>query len=528
MSEQIVDLKSVSAILRRRMGALATALVLGAIAGGAVGHQVPPSYSSTSIVLLPPAPQTSSMIGTHTIDTQVQIANSDAVLGPASRAVRPALSSKDISARVEVSAPTSDVLSITATGVTAAAAEALSSAVANSEVSYLQAAASSLGQATLKALNAREATLKESLTAINTQIAKAQSRMNHESPSSPQGKADATALGDLTAQQAKTVLEIDGIEKESTAAQAVPGQSPGAAAVIQAASPGTRRPPALQSALFAAGGGALAFLLCGLVLVLHGRREAALRSRDQIADAVGIPVVASIRSRAPHSVAGWTSLLESYAPDNVERWALRQLLRLVTPGTSVSLAGHPADPPEPASVMVISLAGDLPALAVGPQFASLAASTGTVTQLIAAQHHESANALWAACASLPPESQPRAGLWVDSRLDAHPSAELVVRLAVVSREHADLQVLGMSHGVTLLAVSSGEATPEELARVALAADEAGHAIDRIVVVDPDPLDRTTGRLLPTERAQHIPLPSLTTGSSTAGGAILMESHRRLP
>jgi hypothetical protein len=113
-------------------------------------------------------------------------------------------------------------------------------------------------------------------------------------------------------------------------------------------------------------------------------------------------------------------------------------------------------------------------------------------------------------------------------LDAHPSAELVVHLAVVDRQGADLQVPGVERAVTLLAVSSGVATPEELARVALAADEAGHAIDRIVIVDPDPLDRTTGRLLPTERAQHIPLPSLMTGSSSSGGAILMETHRRLP
>jgi hypothetical protein len=528
VSEQIVDLKSMSAILRRRVGTLAVAVALGALAGGAVGYRVPPSYASTSIVLLPPAPQTTGTVGTHTIDTQVQIATSEAVLGPAGRAVTPHLTPVDVGARVEVVAPTTDVLSITATGPTAAAAEALSAAVAKAEVDYLHAAASSLGQAALAALTAREGTLKESLAAVNSQIAQAQSRLAHESPSSPQGKADAAALGELTAQQAKTVLQIDEIDKQASSVQPVPGDSGGDASVIQQASPGTRRPPALQSALFAAGGAGVLFVLCALALILRGRREAALRSRDQIADAVGIPVVASIRSRAPHSVAGWTSLLESYAPDNVERWTLRQLLRLVTPGTSVSLAGEQADPARGATVLVVSLAGDLPALAVGPQFASLAASTGTTTQLITAQHHESANALWAACASLPPESQPRAALWVDARLDAHPSAQLVIHVAVVDRERAELQVPGVDRAVTLLAVSSGVATPEELARVALAADEAGHAIDRIVIVDPDPLDRTTGRLLPTERAQHIPLPSLMTGSPSSGGAILMESHRRMP
>ena len=52
-----------------------------------------------------------------------------------------------------------------------------------------------------------------------------------------------------------------------------------------------------------------------------------MRSRDQIADAIGIPVVASIRSRASRSVAGWTSLLQKYAPGTVETWTLRQLVR---------------------------------------------------------------------------------------------------------------------------------------------------------------------------------------------------------
>jgi hypothetical protein len=527
VSEQIIDLKSVSAILRRHLGALIVALILGALAGGALGYRIPPSYLSTSIVLLPPIPQASSTVGTHSIDTQVQIANSEAVLGPAGRSVSPQLRPSQVAGRVQIIAPTTDVLSITATGPTAAAAEALSDAVAKAEVDYLKAAASSLGQAARKALAARESTLKDSLAAMNAEIAKTQGRLAHENASSPAGKADAAALGELTAQQGKTVLQIDQIEKEADAAQPLDGQPGGGASVIQQASPGISRPVALQTALFGGAGAGAAFLLTGLLFVLRGRRESTLRSRDQIADAVGIPVVASIQSRAPRSVAGWSSLLESYAPDSVELWALRQLLRLVTPGTPVSLAGELEDPPQPAKVVVLTLAGDLPALAAGPQFASLAASTGTVTQLVTAQHHESANALWAACASLPPEAQLRPGLWVDTRPDVRPTAQLVVHLAVTNRAHPELAVPGVGRAVTLLAVTSGAATPEDLARVALAADEAGHAIDRIVIVDADPLDRTTGRLLPTERAQHLPLPSLMTGSTRAGEATALEARRRV-
>jgi hypothetical protein len=176
--------------------------------------------------------------------------------------------------------------------------------------------------------------------------------------------------------------------------------------------------------------------------------------------------------------------------------------------------------------VVLTLAGDSPALAVGPQFASLAASTGTVTQLVTAQHHESANALWAACASLPPDSQPRPGLWVDTRPDARPSVQLIVYLAVTNRQRPELYLDRVDRAVTLLAVTSGAATADELAKVALAADGAGHPIDRIIVVDADPLDRTTGRLLPIERAQQVPLPVLMTGSTSAGDATTLETRRR--
>jgi hypothetical protein len=174
----------------------------------------------------------------------------------------------------------------------------------------------------------------------------------------------------------------------------------------------------------------------------------------------------------------------------------------------------------------VTLSDDAKALSVGPQFASFAASTGSRTQLVAAQQHESANALWAACSGLPAGAEPRPGLTVDSRQNVHHTGDLVVFIAVMDREKPDLYLHGADDAVVLLAVTSGTATAEDLARVALAADDAGHPISRIVVVDPDPLDRTTGRLLPTERAQHVALPSLMTGSPTASEATTLEPRRR--
>lgn len=527
MSEQAIDLRSAWQVLRRRSGVLALAAALGAAGGGALVHFAPPVYTSTSKVLLPPVVEGSgAAANAHTIDTQVQIVLSQAVLGPAGRAMRPALSSAQVGNRVEVEAPTPDVLVITATGTSPEQAEALCEAVASAEIDYLAAAASTVDAEARSSLAQRATTLKGSLDTVTAQIKATQQRLNGADLKSATGKADAAALAELTAQQADLVLQIDKVDQEIAATLEPVARPASKASVIQRASPAKRMPLVLSYALYSAAGAALLSAFAALVVVLRVRRERAVRSRDQIADALGIPVVASMRCQAPRSVAAWTSLLGNYAPHNVEAWTLRQLVRLVTPGHPGSLAdpadGGTASP----SVLVLTLAEDQQALAVGPQIASFAASTGVRTQLVTAQMHESANALWAACAGVPPNEQARPGLSVDTRRHVGRSADLVVHMAVIDRHRPDLHA-APGRAVTLLAVTAGAATAEDLAKVALAADDAGHPIARIVVVNPDPFDRTTGRLLPSERDTQVSLPSLMTGSEIAVEASTMESRRRL-
>jgi hypothetical protein len=69
---------------------------------------------------------------------------------------------------------------------------------------------------------------------------------------------------------------------------------------------------------------------------------------------------------------------------------------------------------------------------------------------------------------------------------------------------------------TVLGVSAGAATAEQLARVALSLTGAGVDISGILVADPDPGDRTTGRLLqlgqpagPRQAAPHRQVSRLT-------------------
>jgi hypothetical protein len=271
--------------------------------------------------------------------------------------------------------------------------------------------------------------------------------------------------------------------------------------------------------------------LAALLLVLVvGRRSRRLRFRDEIADALGAVVIASVRSQTARSVAGWTALLANYSPGTVDSWALRQTLRHLL-GTDVAL-GLPRQPGEKAkrnavTVIVLSLGDDPRGLALGPQLASYAASVGVRTRLVAAQGEGSAVSLWAACSGVYENSEVRENLVVGTQ-GGPQKAELMVVLAVVDRHDPELTELPRT-GSTILAVSAGAATAEDRARTAVAADDAGARIEGILVADPDDIDRTTGRHLQAERSEQIPLPTHLTGAPIVSpGATVSGLRSRRP
>ena len=58
-----------------------------------------------------------------------------------------------------------------------------------------------------------------------------------------------------------------------------------------------------------------------------GRKDRRLRERDEIANSIGIPVLASVPVGHPSDAAGWTKLLEDYKPAAVHAWQLRNALQ---------------------------------------------------------------------------------------------------------------------------------------------------------------------------------------------------------
>ncbi|HEX6931513.1 MAG TPA: hypothetical protein VF162_05185 [Streptosporangiaceae bacterium] len=266
------------------------------------------------------------------------------------------------------------------------------------------------------------------------------------------------------------------------------------AGILQSASPPTGA--TLRTAAIENGGfGALAGVLIGVIVaVAMGRSDRKLRERDEIAGAIGVPVLASIPVVRPSDTAGWTRLLQEYEPAVVHAWNLRKALRYI--GVSdVRYNGGPG-----VSVTVVSLSSDRRALAIGPQLAVFAASLGipTVLSVGTQQDRHAVATLSAACTMAAAATIGESGglqFAVGDYKDAsHMSgAALTVAVAVVDAKSPELPAM-MRTNATVLAVTSGAVSAEQLARVAVSVTGDGRDIAGILVADPDSTDRTTGRL----------------------------------
>jgi capsular polysaccharide biosynthesis protein len=256
--------------------------------------------------------------------------------------------------------------------------------------------------------------------------------------------------------------------------------------------------------------GALAGLLVGAVGVLAVyRNKRWLRQRDDIADAIGVPVLASVSALHPTKAQHWTRLLDEYEPDAADAQHLRNVLRhlgLVDP--------MPADSgSHGSSVTVLSLSSDWRALALGPQLATFAAGQGTRTALVIGglEDLESVAELRAACGAS--TSSSRSGLLRVAAADHGgldwPPAALTIVVSVVDNRYPDFAD-SIPTDALVLGVSAGAVTAEELARVAASA-ASNRTIAGILMADPDPTDPTTGRLPQLGRGIELAAPATGAG-----------------
>ena len=265
--------------------------------------------------------------------------------------------------------------------------------------------------------------------------------------------------------------------------------------------------------------GALAGAVIGVLVSLWvSRNDKRLRERDEIANSIGIPVLASLPVAHPSDAAGWTRLLQEYMPGAVHEWRLRMALQRLRRSDDFFDNGraHRSD-----SLLVLSLSSDPGALALGPQLAVFAASLGIPTTLVVGPQQDvnAAATLRTACGVTPPASAKqsnrlRVAAYDDGHFDGLPGAAFTVVVATVDGQVP--QIPGtMRTTATVLAVSAGAATADQLAKVAVSAAIDGREIVGILVADPEPDDNTTGQMPQLAKTvRHRRVQARVTGLST--------------
>jgi capsular polysaccharide biosynthesis protein len=289
------------------------------------------------------------------------------------------------------------------------------------------------------------------------------------------------------------------------------------AQILQRATTGTGASPVkriLVYAVYALLGAVLGAAIGAVIALASSRSDKRLRQRDEIANSIGVPVLASFPVGHPSSPGDWIKLLKDYKPGALHALQLRKTLQQLEMAAGLNFGRGNGR----WSFTVLSLSSDPGALALGPQLAAFGASQGIPTALVVAlqQGTTVTAALQTACAAQPASSDWPAHLRVlitDSEVEEQSDAELTVVVAVVDGQNP--QVPDMMHTTaTLFGVSAGAATADQLARAAVSAVSDGREITGILVADPDSDDTTTGRLPQLGRRGQRRLPTRMTGIAT--------------
>ena len=319
------------------------------------------------------------------------------------------------------------------------------------------------------------------------------------------GKAAADATANANA-VAKSYIRYIG--SASSPGGKVPAQ------LLQPATSATGSDPIKQIIIYALVGAICGALIGAIIALAISRSDRRLRERDEIADSIGVPVLASFPVDHPADPKGWTKLLEDYKPGALHALQLRRAIQQL----EMAAADVGVTSQNGWSVTVLSLSTDPRALALGPQLAIFAASQGIPTALVIGPQQDATvtATLRTACAAPPASSQRPMHLRVlvtDSDVEVPQDAELTVVVTVVDSRSPHVPDT-IRTTAAVLGVSAGAATADQLARVAVSAASNGREITGILVADPDSDDATTGRMPQLGRRGQHKMPTRMNGIAT--------------
>jgi len=433
--------------------------------------------------------------------TQVLIAESNNVLAGAAKGLHPAPAVRTLAKDVAVRADSEDILVVTAHATSDRAAIAYANAVADAYVSQSTELASGVSTTLTSTVSQQVSQLSGQIEQLQTEIAASNESLASLPPNSAEAVHESSILASLQTEETNAAAQLNNVENDVDSAKISQVLTGLGTRVLDPAT--SARPSSPFAEVIAIALGGVIGLIVGMSLALAlERRDHRIRSRDEIADAVGVPVIASMTSPRRAGVKEISALLRKPEPDAVEAWAMRRALH------HLGVVGGE----DQARLSVVSLAHDPAALLVGPGLASFASSIAISTRLVVTTRSTVAAPLRAAIHAAPfPNPNLSAVDWSGDAGEATADARLVVSVGV-HEPKSGLASPGGAEGIAVIAVSSNKATAEQLAQLAIATTETKQVLAGIIVVNPDADDVTTGRYLRGQRLS-LAVPRRVTGTT---------------
>ncbi len=506
MTEQPLDLGRVLRTLRRRWLWLVALLGIGVTYGVLLTLVQSPVYAAKSLILLPPSATDAQGHPLRSMETEAHIADSADILSRAGATFTPPLTAKTLRHRVTTSVVSSDILDVSVEAGRASGAKQLADAVANAYVAYSNGAAAVQADSSVAVLQAQATDLDQRIRQLESDINAGTARLAGLDQHSAEAARQGALLDAMRSEQVEASRQLSTVTNRIADVKLSAQLSSRGTRVLQPAD--TPSKPLRPRPVVNVGGGAAVGLFVAIVLALaFDRNDGRLRLRDDIAEAVGAPVVASLGIPRRSGVDRCKSLLDLWQPTVVESLALRQAF------TDLGVA----DEQPPANVIVVTLPGDRAGPVLALELGAFAATMETHTAVVVASDDAATADLRAACkAQRPGTGRPRLSVH-DLTSGLHPvdveRAELSIAIVVADGVAIPTPTWGR-RTLTALAVTAGYGTPEALAAASLACAESGHPVRGIFVANPDPNDKTTGRLrLATQSDGHrAPMRRLGGGS----------------
>jgi Chain length determinant protein len=489
LSEQRLDTGRVFWLMRRQRWVVAAFVLIGALIPAAWVLTRPKSYTSTALVLVPNSAgngTTGGSNGAATANgniTDSALALSAAVLGEAGSKVTPHLTLESAQHQVTATPVATNLVQITASGTSPAAAEALANAVAGGLVVFVTSTDVSNGSSAVAGLVGQAATLTAQVNKYDQEIQLEQAAIAKATPGSAVAQQETELLGSLTTAQANTSLQLQSVNSSIAAAKLNNAATNGGTEVIQHASPATGPSP-LSRALPIVIGALVGLLLAGVFVILR-QRKASLSTRDEIAAVAGVPVALSFSVGHLTRPSEWLHLLQEHEPAVTELWNVRKVLNHL-------------DVPEGGGrvLTVITLADDSASMAAVAHFAVAAAAMEIPTSLVLTSDDQGSRGLSEACDRLTGSGEPARPylrLCKDSPSVEGTEGALTIITIVLNSDQPTLPAF-VAHGMVMLAVSAGFVGQDQLARVLMAIGHEGLSVNGLIVANPLNGDRTLGAL----------------------------------